>query len=325
VPTFCRHNRFIERCPICSKTLPGGEARGARPRARTPTPQATGARRRGGGESPLSIQREARAADDGYRCSLTPGLRASSDAERLLAEVAFASARLTALAGSPPGLYGEARSLAGGDLEQASWICLLIAYISPLQGEEPFAGIRRALLAGRESAPDLEGIVPGPRSSHDPARGGGLLEAYLRFAEQAGSQASALTGDEAWSPERRFERIFERLALGGFARRGRYEFLILLGRLGLYELRPDSLHLAGQRGPGADDDATTAAKRVFGIGDPPNLERRALALARAISVPLEALDLALANWGSSERATLGFPADICDHAAARKGRPALGL
>ena len=45
---------------------------------------------------------------------------------------------------------------------------------------------------------------------------------------------------------------------------------------------------------------------MFGIGDPLLLERRAAALAEAIAVPIEALDLALANWHSPERATLGF-------------------
>ena len=44
-------------------------------------------------------------------------------------------------------------------------------------------------------------------------------------------------------------------------------------------------------------------KRVFGIGDPLNLDRRAAALAEAVSIPPEALDLALANWGAGERAS----------------------
>ena len=75
--------------------------------------------------------------------------------------------------------------------------------------------------------------------------------------------------------------VFERLALPGFARMGRYELLVTLGRLGLYELLPDSLQLAGARGLSAEDLTTLAAKRVFGIGDPLLLERRAAALAQA--------------------------------------------
>ncbi len=83
-----------------------------------------------------------------------------------------------------------------------------------------------------------------------------------------------------------------------------------LGRLGVYELRAESLHLGTARGAGGGEDETAlAAKRVFGIGDPLLLDRRAKTLAEAAGVPLEALDLALFNWSrppEAERATLGF-------------------
>jgi len=109
----------------------------------------------------------------------------------------------------------------------------------------------------------------------------------------------------------------------------RYELLVLLGRLRLFELRADSLALAlaaGARGVGAEDDLTTqAAKRVFAIGDPLLLERRAAALAEEAQVPLEALDLALANWAAGERASLGFPPETLDQAALTRVQRALGL
>ncbi|HYM54095.1 MAG TPA: hypothetical protein VES97_01930, partial [Solirubrobacteraceae bacterium] len=124
----------------------------------------------------MRVQREGRAEDDGYRSELVPGLRASADASRLAEEIAFSSARLLALGEDPPGLYAEARALAAGDLERATWTCFLIAYLSPLEGEDPFAGIRLALAAapsldmsaqdGDESAasgpPDLQEIPLGP-------------------------------------------------------------------------------------------------------------------------------------------------------------------
>jgi hypothetical protein len=342
MPTFCRHNRFIERCPICSKTLLE-QSPTARPRAAR---KGAGARRRRGAgpaaprEQALRVRREVRAADDGFRSPLAAGLRASDDAYRLAAEVAFSSGRLLALAADPPGLYGEARALAGEDLELATWICVLTAYLAPLQGDDPFAGIRLALArsgeGGAPHVPDLSEVPLGPRSSHDTARGGETLAAYLQWAERtggtaedgghgAGAQARALTGDRSWSAERRFERLFERLALPGLSRAARYELLVTLGRLGLYVLRPDSLHLGGGR-IGAHDDATLAgAKRVFGIADPLLLERRSAALAEEAGVPLEALDLALANWVSTERATAGFPPDTADEAALEGVGGALGI
>jgi len=334
MPTFCRHNRFIERCPICSKALPGSSAPGrssreARPRRRSTGPRTTqprAARPRPARGEDLRVRREDRAQDDGYRSELLPGVRASADASRLAEEIAFSSGRLLALAGAPPGLYAEARALAEADLQEATWICFLISYFSPLDGEDPFAGIRMVLaadLAGGAGHDDgvLSGEIPlGPRTSHDPARGIQTLIAYRQWAEQSG-----FLGDQGWSPKRRFERLFERLALPGFGRMGRYDLLVALGQLGLYELRADSLHVSSARGPSPNDPTTLAAKRLFAIGEQIHLERRAAALAQAISVPVEALDLAFANWGSSSRATLGFGADTSDSPTLARARAALGL
>jgi hypothetical protein len=134
------------------------------------------------------------------------------------------------------------------------------------------------------------------------------------------TQADAFRGDPGWAPERRFERLFERLALPGLDRAARYELLVLLGRLGPYELRPDGLGMG--RG---EDPATQGAKRVFGIADPILLERRARALADAGGVPVEALDLALANWAERRRVCLGFPEDVADDAARERMEAALGV
>jgi Alpha-glutamyl/putrescinyl thymine pyrophosphorylase clade 3 len=336
VPTFCRHNRFVERCPICSKTLPehapaggrrtlgsrGGPGRssaGAAARAR-------GAR--GRSSEHLKIRREARAQDDGYRSSLAPGLRASSDAELLAEEIAFASARLQGLAQDPPGVFADAQELAlAGDYERATWICFVAVYLSPLQGGDPFGAIRAVLAQGE--APALEGVALGPRSSHDPTRDGATLRAYHQWVQRAGkatdgSELSAFVGEESWTPQRRFARVFERLALPGFGRMGRYELLVTLGHLGLYELSADSLCLGTD--PSAHQDPTTvAAKRIFGIGESIHLQRRSQAFAQAIETPIDVLDLAFANWGGPERATLGFADELSDGNVAERARAALGL
>lgn len=344
VQTFCRHNRFIQRCPICRETVPGlapTERHSSKPnaakRAAGERPANAGHATGRGGEALRSIsrrapevrvRREARSEDDGYRNELVPGLRSSADAVHLVQEIGFASGRLLMLTAAPPGVYAEARDCE--DIEQATWMCFVCAYISPLQGAQPFAGVRQALVRSWSSGelPDLEDVPLGPRSSHDPVRGSETLLAYRRFAEHAGSQEQAFTGEPEWTPQRRFARVFERLALPGFGRVGRYDLLVTLGRLGLYELRADSLHLA-TRSPRAPSDASDqtlqAAKRVFGIGDPLHLERRAQALSEAISTPIEALDLALANWASEERATLGLPGDTLDARAIERARVALDL
>ncbi len=209
-------------------------------------------------------------------------------------------------------------------------MCFLAAYLSPAQGDEPFAGIREALLSCdwvSGSVPDLEGIALGPRTSHDAARGSETLIAYRRFAEHAGSQQRTFVGEPEWTSQRRFARLFERLALPGFGRMGRYDLLVTLGRLGLYELRADSLQLVTRSAQATSDRTPQAAKRVFAIGDPLIIERRAQALAEAASTPIEALDLALYNWSladpEQERATLGFAPETSDERALERAEAAL--
>jgi hypothetical protein len=269
----------------------------------------------------VRVRRLERAADDGYRSDLVPGLRASTDAERLAEEIAFAAGRLERLAVAPPGLYAEVAS--GEDGEERAWLAFQIAYLCPLDEGDPFAaidGVRTSWASGE--VPVLEGVQTGPRSAHDPDRGSATIDAYRARARRAGSQAQAFTGEESWTPERRFRRVFERLALPGLHRDARFDLLVTLGRLGVFELRADALELGGS------DEVTVAAKRAFGIGDALLLERRARPLADACALPLEALDLGLFNWGRppGERATLGLGADAEPDAGALEGaRRALGL
>ena len=195
------------------------------------------------------------------------------------------------------------------------WLAFLVAYLGPREDPHPFAAIA-AVRTPWGVLPDLAQALPGPRGSFDPARAAASLDSYRRFAERAGGQAAAFTGDAAWSAEQRFERIHERLVLPGLHRRARYDLLVTLGRLGRYPLVAPALLLI------EDDEVMLAAKRVFGIGDRLTLERRARALAAETDVPVEALDLALENWARAERLTQGVP-DAADEGAHERALTAL--
>jgi hypothetical protein len=326
VPTFCRHNRLIQNCPICSREqglegrplvsgLPAAPSSGAAPRrSRTTTARSPGA------SAGMRVRRLARGLDDGYRCALVPGLRSSEDAARFADELAFASWRLESLSRDPPGLFAEVAQ-AGADVEERTWLMFLIAYLSPLEDDDPFAEIRRVRTSWRSgSLPELEGVRTGPRSAHEPAAGLRTLAAYRAWAQRAGSQAAAYGGEPGWSGERRFARAYERLGLPGLHRGARFELLIALGALGLYELSPSVLELGG------GDPVTIAAKRIFGIGERMLLERRAAAFAQAAGVPLAALDVAMWAWERGERAGLGVPSQApADHGNLQAARKALEL
>jgi hypothetical protein len=281
VPTFCRHNRFLHSCPICSpqEAAPpsrrAGTAAAPRPRtARTSSPRTP---------SGVRVRRVARAADDGYANALVPGLRASADARSLADEIAFAAGRLAWLESGAGGVYADA----AGSADREDGLLLLAS-----------------------------AAAHGPRASGDPER---VLAAYSAWATRAGSQAAALGGEPAWTPERRFDRAFERLGSLGFARGARYDLLVALGRLALLDARPSSLHLDDR------DDTSLAAKRVFAIGDRFVLDRRSADLAAAAGVPIEALDLALANLDAPERMTLGAPEDVADDEVRARALAALGV
>jgi hypothetical protein len=261
MPLFCRHNRLTANCPICSRELQEDLRAKAPPRTRS-TPSRSGGRRGSSSARPRGVvtRRLARAADDGYRNPLVPGLRATADAERLAAALGAAAARL-----GPPGPFPAVAE--EPDLEEATWLAFLLS------------------LGAAARPPWASGEVP---SEH--AR---TATAYRAWAERAGTQQAAFEGEPAWTPQRRFARVFERLALPGFPRAARFELLTALGAAGRYELEAGELMLA------AGEDATTeAAKRALVSGDKLLLERRARELAEACRVPLAALDRALAVWGT---------------------------
>ena len=283
MPLFCRHNRFVQNCPICSKEEAAkrqAAAPGAGPRR--PASGSGGAARSRPRSGGLVVRRAARAADDGYSSSLVPGIRGSADADRLAGLVAREDELLTALALEPPPPWDSVAT--AGSIGDAAELAVRI--------------VLRA----------TDGEPAGPEAR--------ALAAYHAWTQRHGGAEAAFVGDPNWSPQRRFDRIFERLAFPAFGRERRFRLLTVLGATGRVELEAASLHF----GSTGDDPATLAAKRVLNSGDTLLLDRRAKALAEAFDVPLAALDGAFAAFEAGERLD-GEDAD----GAHRRLRAALGL
>ena len=314
MPSFCRHNRLVQNCPICSREqnvaarplVTGGSASAERvreprePRERPERPATVRKARvprsvtKAGGNE-VKVRRLARGADDGFHSALVPGLKSSEDAARLAEEMAFATTRLLvmeAVAGGeshPDADPAWSEIAEDGDLELRTWTA--IRY-----------------------------VLDGPRGLNSDDRAEETIAAFETWTARAGSTEGAFTGEPSWTPERRFERLFERLALPGMTRDPRFELLTLLGGLGLYPVRAGALFLTGE------NEATWAAKRALGIGDPLLLERRAAELATESEAPLGALDLAFHNWGSGVRIGAGLADDAePDPAVLASALDALGL
>lgn len=283
--SFCRHNRPTNKCSICSRELdeklrnqaPIRYVTVRKPGATsTPRSRTAGSGSSGGGSSSRSsnanrvvTRKLARAADDGYRNPLAPGLKATADAERLAGALTQAVERL-----QPPGPHPVIADVP--NLDDATWLAFLIALAPEL--EEVLTEAQP-----RWSEKDISAL---PETKQRTAN------AYLAWVERAGSQEAAFTGEASWTPERRFDRVFERLALPGFGRTARYALLTTLGAAGRYPLDAQSPQFV-------EDDATTlAAKRLFVSGDRMLLERRAREFAEAAELPIAALDRGLAVWGT---------------------------
>jgi hypothetical protein len=275
---FCRHNRLTSKCPICSRELEENLRKQAPPvrhvTVRKPGATATPRSRAGASTKSnpnrLVTRKLARAADDGYRNSLVPGLKATADAERLAIALTVAAQRL-----EPPGPYPVLATIDDGD--DATWLAFLLALAPELE---------QVLTQAEPRWEDAQAVEALPEAKARTAA------AYRAWVERAGSQQDAFMGDESWSPERRFDRVFERLALPGFNRAARYDLLTALGASGLYPLNAAAVHFV-------EDDATTlAAKRALVSGDRMLLERRAKDLAEAADLPVAALDRGLATWGT---------------------------
>jgi hypothetical protein len=332
MPTFCRHSRLVQNCPICSKeqdvamrpvVSPGGHTmRSTRPGSSGAgtTGSRTGARSGSARSGGLTVRQLSRTAEDGFRSSLVPGLRSAADAQRLAEELAFAATRLERLQADPPGLYAEVAD-ASRPIEERSWLAFLIAYVSPTDDEQPFAGVAQARTSWSSGeSPHFDEVPTGPRTAYEPGQDQRTIDAYRAWVQRAGSQETGFTGDAAWTAERRFARVFERLALPGLNRGARFDLLVTLGRLGVYDLSGAALGLGG------NDPVTLAAKRVLGIGDVMLLERRSAELAAACQLPLEALDLGLFNWERGARAGAGIDAGSePDPALLGTAQAALGL
>ena len=300
LPTFCRHGRFIQNCPICREPDPPASA------TRAPR-RSSGRRPSSGGEAGCAEAAPEWWSGGRPRARRRLRVAAGPGPERLGGRFAGSPAssrsagRLAELATDPPGLYAEAA--AEPDPEEGIWLALEITYLGPLDGEDPWAVIRAVRTPWSSGeVPSFDEDPPlGARTGHDPGRPPVALGSYRTWAKRAGGQVAGLAGEGSWSPERRFDRLFDRLSLQGLHRATRFEFLTVLGRLGRVEARAGSLKLS------LADDVNLAAKRVFGIGDPLLLDRRASDLAAEAGIPLEALDLGLFNWGrgEGERARMG--------------------
>lgn len=317
------------------------EKAGAEPKATRPASKGTAARRPASSGTAAAARparsrgvvtgKLSRNSDDGFRSDLLPGIRSSADVLTLAQELTIAEARLGAIAGDQAGPWSIVADHSSS-VSQAFVAALVVAVSSPDETaastataiaanaalEEIISGLGDdGVLAGSEAVAGI--LDAGPRGPRGHDASGGALAVPAQLAQRSGgSLEAALAGEPSWTPERRFARLLDRLALKGLPRAVRYDILIALGRSGALDVRPGALHLGS-------DQVTDAAKRLWAIADVPLLEKRAAAVVEATGVTWDALELALwniagadasgsgaaARWSTAKPSTtLGLPGEV---------------
>ena len=95
-------------------------------------------------------------------------------------------------------------------------------------------------------------------------------------------------------PKEGFDRLFQGFEIIRFGRTGKFDFLCLLGNLGLLPISPGHCYLHGSTGPKTGALLMVTGKKEGRVTQrvAEEMER----LQRALDVPVEALEDALCNW-----------------------------
>lgn len=126
---------------------------------------------------------------------------------------------------------------------------------------------------------------------------GRVVESYVNWVapprshNELMSEALQRSGDDA---RRAFDDLYRGMSVGSFGRTARFDYLTMVGKLGLSPIEPGSTYLSGATGP------LTAARLLFGVTDRPvDLNRALVELDLKLNVGMQVLEDALCNWQKS--------------------------
>lgn len=123
-----------------------------------------------------------------------------------------------------------------------------------------------------------------------------VFSSYIDFInEQGGHQALFKPKDKAIDKIDYFKTLYVlvRQNIYRFGRLSTYEYLCLLGKLGLAEVEPDSCYIAEASGP------KRGAKLLFGMLSNEQLDEHAVGLADHLGVGYQQLEAAICHWQKS--------------------------
>lgn len=142
-----------------------------------------------------------------------------------------------------------------------------------------------------------------------PSGTGAAIESYIAWAKSFGSHkalfdaAAAATGDD---PEKSFRWLYRSMAaVRSFGRTARFDYLSMIGKLGLATIRPDSVYFGNATGP------VDGAKLLFHGNANANVSTKELQtladeLAEYLELDKQVMEDSLCNWQKSPTVPVGF-------------------
>jgi hypothetical protein len=143
-----------------------------------------------------------------------------------------------------------------------------------------------------------------------------VIESFVKWVGENGhgDPYKALRAvSEGKSPELAFDHAYRNISVTRFGRTGKFDFLCLLGNLGILNVSPPHCYLGKATGPKSGALLMVRGKKSGRVTG--HIDRIIRKLQRHLGVPVEAMEDALCNWqkrpktaGSSE---LGYVTTTC--------------
>ncbi|MDO8769439.1 MAG: hypothetical protein Q7K57_12190 [Burkholderiaceae bacterium] len=130
---------------------------------------------------------------------------------------------------------------------------------------------------------------------------GAAIETYTQWVMAAGSHTALFTNAEMQAkgaPEIAFDRLYKSMKVRSFARMGKFDYLTMIGKLGIANIRPGNAYMKGATGPVA------GARLMFHVQGTPQLSitqlsQRMIDMGRYLGVGMQEMEDAICNWQKS--------------------------
>jgi hypothetical protein len=134
---------------------------------------------------------------------------------------------------------------------------------------------------------------------------GAVVASYVNWVKPPRTHDAMIAGalaEAANDPGKAFGILYESMkVLRRFGRTARFDYLTMIGKIGLADIAPNSPYLMGATGP------LTGARLLFGINGPPSrLDALTMKLGNHLGVGMQAMEDSLCNWQKSPKSFKSF-------------------